>query len=385
MNKIKFEISSVTDTGSKRKVNEDYCRTAETSNGYLCVVCDGMGGHAGGDKASALAVECIIQYMSKETCTDMRQSLREALEFANMQIIGTAAEHSELRGMGSTACVVLIQDACVWLAHAGDSRIYLYVAKEKRLHRLTQDHSYVQGLVNQGIITDTEAERHPQKNQILKALGVNETLNPEVCEQPVLPAKGDIILICSDGLSGMVSDKLIEEILSENIDLKHKETVLMNLAKSAGGLDNITFQMALITGSPYKKSVFESKNPVETPKNSVARSTWTKYIIIALATITGIVTGMLSNEFIRHGNSGEEEIIPTDTTIQIQQNPIVNSSDSTSKDTSNQEKSPNIFKEVENIVDKISNPENAKKNDTIVRNEKEVTNENSDHRQTQQQ
>ncbi|MDR1593792.1 MAG: Stp1/IreP family PP2C-type Ser/Thr phosphatase [Prevotellaceae bacterium] len=312
MNKIGFEIVSATDTGLVRKANEDSCGTADTPNGYLCVVCDGMGGHAGGATASDIAVKCVIQYLSKEVFPDVRQSLTDALEFANVQIIGTAAEHPELKGMGSTACVLLLQNDCAWFAHAGDSRIYLYAAKEKRLHRLTQDHSYVQGLVNQGLITDAEAENHPNKNRILKALGVNEILNPEVCRQPVLPAKGDIFLICSDGLSGMASDRLIQEILSAKKDLKHKETALMSLAKSAGGTDNITFQMALITGSPHKRSVFESKNPFQQVKKHVVRRSWIKYAIIAAAVmVTGISAGIFFSKT-GENKTPEETIKSTD-------------------------------------------------------------------------
>jgi len=260
MNKITTQILSATDVGLIREVNEDSCGTAETPNGILCVVCDGMGGHVGGAEASRIAVNCIIQYLSKETYIDVRQALKDALDFANMQIIGTAAEHLELRGMGTTACVVLVQDDSVWLAHVGDSRIYLYVEKENHLHRLTKDHSYVQGLIDQGIIYEEEAENHPDKNRILKALGIKEDLQAEIADHPVLPSQGDIILICSDGLSGMVSDKQIQEILSEKTKLKEKETALMSAAKSAGGTDNITFQLIKTSDSPHKKSVFESKN-----------------------------------------------------------------------------------------------------------------------------
>jgi len=254
------DIISATDIGLVREANEDSCGTAETPNGILCIVCDGMGGHAGGAEASRIAVNCIIQYLSKETYPDIRQALREALDFANVQIIGAASENSELKGMGTTACVLLIQNDCVWLAHVGDSRIYLYVANDKHLYRLTKDHSYVQGLVDQGIIYEEEAEHHPDKNRILKALGIKEDLQPDIAERPVLPAKGDIFLNCSDGLSGMVYDKEIEAILSAKTELKEKETVLMTAAKSAGGLDNITFQLIKVSNSPHKKSVFESKN-----------------------------------------------------------------------------------------------------------------------------
>jgi protein phosphatase len=273
---INKDIYSATDTGLVREINEDSCTVAETPNGIVCVVCDGMGGHAGGATASRIAVDCIVQFLSKEKYADAQQALKEALDFANFQIIGTASENSALTGMGTTACILLVQNDCVWLAHVGDSRIYLYVAKEKRLHRLTKDHSYVQGLVDQGIIYEEEAEHHPDKNRILKALGMKEDLAAEITENPVLPAKDDIFLICSDGLSGMLPDKEMEKILAAKTDMKSKETVLMSEAKSAGGLDNITFQLVRINQSPHKKSVFISKNPAG--KKQKKTSLWKKWI-----------------------------------------------------------------------------------------------------------
>ena len=123
MNKIKTQILSATDTGLVREANEDSCGTAETPNGILCVVCDGMGGHVGGAEASRIAVNCIIQYFDREIYPDIKQALKETLDFANLQIIGAASENPDLQGMGTTACVLLVQDNCVWLAHVGDSRI----------------------------------------------------------------------------------------------------------------------------------------------------------------------------------------------------------------------------------------------------------------------
>jgi serine/threonine protein phosphatase PrpC len=205
----------------------------------------------------------------------MRKALSEALYFANLQIIGTAAEHPELEGMGTTACVLLVQDKQVWPAHVGDSRIYLYVAKTRQLHRLTKDHSYVQGLVDQGLITDAEAETHPNKNRILKALGIKEELHPDVCEHPVLPAKGDIFLICSDGLSGMVNDVEIQDVLARTPNLQQAAAELLERAKAAGGTDNITLQLLRTSNSAHKKSVFESKNPVR--KAKIPTPAWVKY------------------------------------------------------------------------------------------------------------
>ncbi|MDR1652961.1 MAG: Stp1/IreP family PP2C-type Ser/Thr phosphatase [Prevotellaceae bacterium] len=319
---IQKDTVSATDKGLVRERNEDSCGLTETPNGVLCTVCDGMGGHAGGEQASRIAVDCITQFMSHELYADVRGAMRDALEFANMQILGAAAEHPELQGMGTTACILLVQDDKAWIAHAGDSRIYLYVAAEKRLHRLTKDHSYVQGLVDQGIIYEEEAETHPDKNRIVKALGIRETLNPEVAENPILPARDDIFLVCSDGLSGMVSDKEIEKILADKTDLKAKEAALMEAAKAGGGTDNITFQLARISHSPHRKSVYPrlakfqkyGKSDTKTP---VIR----KIIILAAVVAASILAGIWIG---KSGQTNPEKLTtPTDPTkIEIKNDSI---------------------------------------------------------------
>jgi protein phosphatase len=301
-----LEIYSISDPGLVREQNEDNCETAETANGTVCVVCDGMGGHAGGATASKIAVGCILQFLSKEKYADIRTALGDALEFANLQILGAASENPELQGMGTTACALVYQDNKAWIAHAGDSRIYLYVAKEKRLHRLTKDHSYVQGLVEQGIIYQEEAENHPDKNRILKALGIKEELKPEILEKPILPAKNDIFLICSDGLSGMVSDKEIEKILAEKTDMKAKETALMSAAKAAGGTDNITFQLLHLTQSPHRKSVYESKNFFN--KKVVKKYAYLKYALLVAAGVIILLSGIFIG---RKSGQPQQELPPT--------------------------------------------------------------------------
>ena len=268
---IEKDVFSKTDIGLVRKANEDSCGFAETPNGHLFVVCDGMGGHVGGATASKIAVESIIDYFVRDTHSDIRAALSTALNFANMQIIATAQANPQLKGMGTTACIVLINTKQVWFAHVGDSRIYLLCNRQKWLHRITKDHSFVQGLVDQGLISDAEAEHHPNKNRILKALGIKEDLQPEICQSPVLPAKNDLLLICSDGLSGMLSDNDIQHVLLQNSSLEDKGNLLIALAKQVGGNDNITVQLIRISQSVYDHSVFESKNPVErvyTPKPS---------------------------------------------------------------------------------------------------------------------
>lgn len=246
--------------GNVRTAQEDsHDIAACTPNGDVFVVCDGMGGHVGGKQASSIAVRSITDYLKKEKYGNPIQALIDALQFANLQILGYAADHPELKGMGTTACIVLLQNSEAYIAHVGDSRIYLYLGKEKQLHRITKDHSFVQSLVDAGQITDEEAEHHPNKNRILKALGIKPELKPSV--NKVRPKNGDVFLICSDGLSGMVPDARIREVMIQNESIESKGETLINLALEAGGLDNITLELVQIASSPHVRSVFNSYNP----------------------------------------------------------------------------------------------------------------------------
>lgn len=251
--------------GNVRTAQEDSHDIAIlTPNGDVFVVCDGMGGHVGGKQASSIAVKSIIEHLKKEKYDQPMQALNDALQFANMQILGYAKDHPELRGMGTTACIVLLQDTEAYIAHVGDSRIYLYMGKEQQLHRVTKDHSYVQTLVDAGQITDEEAEHHPNKNRILKALGIKPELVP-TCNV-LRPKNGDCFLICSDGLNGMITDYTIEGVLKQNIPLADKGERLIQLALEAGGHDNITVELIQITSSPHTQSQFISFNPAPTKR-----------------------------------------------------------------------------------------------------------------------
>ncbi|MBQ8721477.1 MAG: Stp1/IreP family PP2C-type Ser/Thr phosphatase [Paludibacteraceae bacterium] len=251
--------------GNVRTAQEDSHDIAIlTPNGDVFVVCDGMGGHVGGKQASSIAVKSIIEHLKNEKYDQPMQALNDALQFANMQILGYAKDHPELRGMGTTACIVLLQDTEAYIAHVGDSRIYLYMGKEQQLHRVTKDHSYVQTLVDAGQITDEEAEHHPNKNRILKALGIKPELVP-TCNV-LHPKNGDCFLICSDGLNGMITDSTIEGVLKQNIPLADKGERLIQLALEAGGHDNITVELIQITSSPHTQSQFISFNPASTKR-----------------------------------------------------------------------------------------------------------------------
>lgn len=284
--------------GNVRKAQEDsHDMKLKTPNGDVFVVCDGMGGHVGGAKASSLAVESIISYLKAEKYANPQTALDGALQFANMQILGFAAANPGYKGMGTTACIVLIQSDEAYIAHVGDSRIYLYLGKENELHRITKDHSYVQTLVDKGLITDEQAEHHPNKNRILKALGVTSQLQPDFGK--VKPKNGDIFLICSDGLSGMIPDSTIEKVLGQNSTLEAKGELLINLAMQGetvqpGGQDNCTLELIQIDNSPWQKSEFTSYNPQ--PQSRKSRNSKKKLslvvIIVAMVMVISAVVGM---------------------------------------------------------------------------------------------
>ena len=253
-------VTALTDVGLVRPHNEDSNRVAKTINGELFVVCDGMGGHVGGATASKIGVDSICSYVNEHECAIPQQFLVKALEYANSQIYSESRANPELRGMGTTACVALVRDDKVWYAHVGDSRIYYYNAKQRGLYRLTKDHSVVQALVDQGLITEAEAEHHPDKNKIRKSLGIKEDVEPEPCQMPLIPAEGDILLICSDGLSGMMSEDDILEVLSTTPDTNEAGKILVELAKSGGGTDNITVQLVKFSNVGTREAVFDPKN-----------------------------------------------------------------------------------------------------------------------------
>lgn len=248
--------------GRTRAANEDNCGYRITPNGFLFVVCDGMGGHVGGAVASGIAVESIMDFLGRTRYEDVPAAIKDAMEYANIQILGKAKENPELSGMGTTACVLLLENDKAWIAHVGDSRIYLFSKASGTLHRITKDHSFVQGLVDSGQLDDRDAENHPRKNVILKALGLRPDVAVEVAASPVKPAKDDVFLICSDGLSGMLDDDSIEQVLNEDYDIDDILSVLINDANEPGkGKDNITAQLVRIKDSQNPVSSFPDYNP----------------------------------------------------------------------------------------------------------------------------
>jgi protein phosphatase len=240
---MKYISKSLTNVGKVRSANEDNLGEALTPNGQLFVVCDGMGGHVGGAQASSIAVNSIIEYFLREVYDNVIQAIDHALSFANEQIYASALSNPDLKGMGTTAVVLLIRGEECFIGHVGDSRIYL--RSNGKLNRITKDHSFVQTLVDSGVIDDEDAENHPNKNQILQALGIAASVKATICPSAILPKAGDMFLLCSDGLNGMVNDREIEQIMKEDNLLVTSEN-LITAALNGGGHDNVTASLLLI-------------------------------------------------------------------------------------------------------------------------------------------
>lgn len=239
-----------TDIGKHRKTNEDHGAHFITQNGLVSVVCDGMGGHVGGAIASEVAITTIHEFLDSQYFEDPREAIGLAIDAANNAIIQRTMVEPELSGMGSTCVLLIVRDAKVYIGHVGDSRIYLI--REKKITQLTKDHSFVQMLVDMGEISKEQAEHHPRKNEITNALGLPNMSPATVKVEPITPQAGDCFLLCSDGLSGMVSDCNIEKIVSRQRELRTQERadLLVQTANANGGVDNITVELVEFTITP---------------------------------------------------------------------------------------------------------------------------------------
>ena len=229
------------DKGKVREINQDYYYISTSLDEVqLYILADGMGGYNGGEIASSLAVETAKKYVEnnfKEIEKDrdsIIQLLGSSIEYANMVVYEKSKENPELQGMGTTLEICLVYNNKVYIGHVGDSRIYRI--RKQFIRKLTQDHSYVQKLVKEGTITKEQAEHHPQKNKLMKALGCNAFVEPDVMVKGFL--KDDILIICSDGLSNLVDQQTMYEMASKNMEQATKD--LVKLANERGGYDNIT-------------------------------------------------------------------------------------------------------------------------------------------------
>jgi serine/threonine protein phosphatase PrpC len=239
----KINLGNITDTGLIRSNNEDYFGAYEGPFGDLIIVSDGVGGNEGGEIASQLAVQTVKQkFEDLNNDYNEKEKLTLALQKAHDAIKEKARTEPDLEGMGATAVVLLIINNEAFYAHIGDSRIYLI--RDKQIHQLTKDHSLVQQMVDSNILTPEETKEHPMRNVILKALGTKDGDRPDVSSALEL-FKGDIFVLCSDGLTEHVEKSEIL-LISLNNPTQAACQKLVQLAKERGGKDNITIQIVQI-------------------------------------------------------------------------------------------------------------------------------------------
>src|SRR5437667_8497860 len=238
----------LTDVGRQRQHNEDTFLVADEAKRYL--VADGMGGHAAGEIASRIAVDSISEFILHTKEDDgtwphaydehFRRStnrLMAAVRLANTRVLEAMRKDARLRGMGTTVVACMADDNVMSVAHVGDSRAYLI--RDGELSRLTNDHSWVFEQVQAGMLTEAEAEKHPLRNVITRALGGALSVNPDATE--VESKSGDVYLLCSDGLTGMVPEEEILRLVTKNDDdLEKACQELIDKANERGGLDNVT-------------------------------------------------------------------------------------------------------------------------------------------------
>ena len=243
-----MEVYFQSDIGKRRKSNQDYTATfTNQKNQLLALLADGMGGHQAGDIASRQAVEEIGIAWEATTIDDSEKAVQwflQHIQQTNQRIFEKGQSQPTLSGMGTTLEVVTILDNHLALAHVGDSRIYLF--REQRLIALTEDHSLVNALLKSGEITQEMAENHPRKNIITRSLGMPGSLEVDVAIHKI--QDHDQLLLCSDGLTNMVSEPKIAQILLEAASLQDASQRLIEEANAKGGLDNITVLLIDVGG-----------------------------------------------------------------------------------------------------------------------------------------
>ena len=250
-----MKACSITETGQTRHMNQDYVFCEEKNVGALpnlFIVADGMGGHNAGDYASRFCVEAFVQRIKAEYGTDNLREIKaddsnsnertpigmlsDALQHTNNLLLEEAKYKDELQGMGTTFVVATIYGTVMYVANVGDSRLYVI---RDRMEQITSDHSLVEEMVKNGELDPKEVRNHPNKNIITRALGANANVVPDYFEVELFA--GDLVLMCSDGLTNMLDDEEIMRIIKESdYDLNHAVKALVKKANDNGGKDNIS-------------------------------------------------------------------------------------------------------------------------------------------------
>jgi serine/threonine protein phosphatase PrpC len=255
--RLTIDASYLSDRGRVRPLNEDSAGLVIPTDldvldrkGVLMIVADGMGGHEGGEVASRMTVDCVCRaYYDADA--DPQTALTEALNEANREVLHFARANPHLTGMGTTCTAMAVVNGGAWLAHVGDTRLYL--VRDGVTYRMTQDHSVTMDLVKKGLLTLAEADHHEERNVILRAVGTREHVEATTWEKPFSVQSGDRLLICSDGFYECVPDDEIGRICSTSNTSAQACETLLKLALERNGSDNVT--VAVLCVGPDSEEV----------------------------------------------------------------------------------------------------------------------------------
>lgn len=236
-----MKVYSITDTGALREMNQDFCFASDTPVGNLenlYIVADGMGGHKAGDYASRYTTQRLVASVSRNAKKEPVRIIKEAIEKANELLLQEANEDIDKQGMGTTLVAATIFQGRLVVANVGDSRLYIV---NEGIRQITRDHSYVEEMVRLGKVDKSQARVHPDKNIITRAIGATADIEADFFEVEL--QEGDKILLCTDGLTNMVEDEKILDIIRSRESIQEACENLVELANHNGGRDNITVML----------------------------------------------------------------------------------------------------------------------------------------------
>lgn len=300
---VKLAAAALSDVGKAREINED----AEYAGERVFAVADGLGGHRAGEVASRIAIEAIAE-LDHDMSGDPAGSLIEAVRNANREVFERAQHEADLRGMGTTITAVAIDGTRAHFAHVGDSRCYLF--RDGAISQVTQDHTLVARMVAEGKLTQHQAETHPQRSILTRALGAGADVDVDTLELELYG--GDRLLLCSDGLTATIPDEELREYATKRADLASICRALVDEANARGGPDNITVVMVGVEGPRHRPEPMAEAAPPKpegrlatAPKPETARRrrvpvrlvVWASIVLVALVAGTIGVRSWLSRSW----------------------------------------------------------------------------------------
>ena len=235
---MRYKYLKFTSAGIEKKFNEDAVEVVETNGGLLAILCDGVGGDNGGELAARIAIKSALYFFNSSDSIDYLERIKLTVEESNSFVLNHSSTSLPVKNMATTFEILFLKDNFVYWGHIGDSRIYNL--KSKRLNRITKDHSLVQKLLDEGYISHRQAENHPQKNVIIKALGDNIFIEADVSKIKINDSDINRFFICSDGVTNLINEKELEVILNIT-EFEEIKAQIIKLIKLRGAADDYSF------------------------------------------------------------------------------------------------------------------------------------------------